>query len=217
MHSFKRRLHHVVRITRGLKLWQLLVVLGLMLFVAATLLRLNNLGMVQLRDQVATVDKTADPAKISKALFDLQTYVNGHMNTSLDKGIYLQDSYNRAEEAALATAGNATTNPQSAIYEQAAAECKALFKGGVASYQHDYLPCVMAKISSIAPGVDTGTVVQLPKAEFYHYNFISPVWSPDFAGFSVLLTGVIILLVVARLGLNLVARLILRDYFRRIK
>ena len=209
MHSFKRRFHHVVRIARGLKAWQLVVVLILMLFVAATLLRLNNLGMVHLRNAVASADKTADQAKIEKALSDLQHYVNGHMNTDLGKGVYLQDSYTRAQDAALATAGDAT-NPSSQVYEQAAAECKRYFAGGVASYQHDYLPCVIAKISSLSPGTNPNTVIKLPPVEYYHYNFISPLWSPDFAGFAVLITGVVALLILLRLGLNLVAYLVFR-------
>ncbi len=81
------------------KTWQLVLILVLALFVTATFLRLNNIGMIQRRDAVLSADKQGDEDVLRNRLYDLQRYAAAHMNA--DTGpMYLQESYNRAAEAA---------------------------------------------------------------------------------------------------------------------
>lgn len=80
------------------KTWQLVLILVLALFVTATFLRLNNIGMVQRREAVMSADKQGDADILRNRLYDLQRYAAAHMNA--DTGvIYLQESYNRAWQA----------------------------------------------------------------------------------------------------------------------
>lgn len=70
----------------------LLLIVG---FVAATFLRLNNIGMVQRREAVINADEQGNGDNIVERLYDLQRYVSAHMNTDLGQGVYLEKSYNR--------------------------------------------------------------------------------------------------------------------------
>lgn len=54
------------------KTWQLVLVLVLILFVTATFLRLNNIGMIQRRDAVLSADKQGNEDVLRNRLYDLQ-------------------------------------------------------------------------------------------------------------------------------------------------
>jgi hypothetical protein len=200
MRANKRKIHHHLKRIAGIKTWQLLVLLLVMLFVSATLLRLNNLGMIEKREAVIQADKKLDDAAVQKALVDLQRYVSSHMNTSLNKGVYRENAYNRDRDAALEAASNAS-NPNSAAYQQASIECRSRFRGGVESFRNDYVQCVLERVSAMGAGQDPASSIHLPKADLYRYDFVSPLWTPDAAGFAVLFTLLIALLLAIR-GLN---------------
>ena len=61
-----------------------------------------------------------------------------------------------------------------------------------------------------APGTDPVSSVKVPDIELYRYDFVSVVWSPDFAGFSILICIVIIMVIIARLVSLVVLRIILK-------
>lgn len=198
----KRKIHHYLRIVQSLKTWQLVIILLLMIFVSATLLRINNLGMLERRQAVIEADKSGDEEKTLQALHELRKYVNSHMNTSLGRGVYLEQSYVKARDAAIEEAAKATaTNPNSAAYEQASMECRSRFAGGTESFRNDYVQCVIDRVGSLTQGQDPTTGINLPKVDTYRYNFVSPVWSPDLAGFSVLFTLLIALAIVLRIAI----------------
>ena len=123
--ALKRRLHRWYKVIRGLKTWQLLLVLVAVMLVAAFLLRQNNLEMVRLRAAVEQADQ--QNGDITKALLNLQHYVSAHMNTDLGEGIALQYSYQRAYEAAVQQAAS-STNPQAALYAKVEEECRPVFQ-----------------------------------------------------------------------------------------
>lgn len=198
---------------RRVKTWQLLIVLLLMLFVAATFLRLNNLGMVERRDVVLEADRRGDKAAIERSLVALQHYVSAHMNTSLQGGFYLEHEYQRDRDAALEAASEAQ-NPNSVAYQQASVECQERFQGGRESFQNDYVQCVIDRVAELGEGEDATAGLQLPRADMYHYNFASPLWSADFAGISVLICVLIILVIVGRLITLLVLRVMLKIHYR---
>lgn len=206
-----RQWRHRLWQLRLVKTWQLLIVLVLLLFVSASLLRLNNLGMVERRNAVLAADKRADDESVFRALIDLQHYVSTHMNTSLGNGIYLEQKYNRDRDAAL-RAVSQSGNPNSKVYQQASIECRARWKGGVASFRNDYVQCVVERVSTL--GAAKTTSLKLPRADMYRYDFVSPAWTPDFAGFSVLLCLVLVTIIFGRLVTILILRLLLRRHYR---
>jgi hypothetical protein len=180
----RRSLRHALRLLRYAKTWQLTVVLILCIFVSATFLRLNNLGMVQQRTAVGIADTSGTPTQIRQSLADLQHYASAHMNA--DPGVvYLQQSYNRDYAAAIATEASAR-NPNSDVYQQASIACRDRFKGGVASFRNDYVTCVAAAVSNLPTAQQQS--VKLPNPSVYRYSFSSPLISLDFAGVSSLIT-----------------------------
>ena len=80
MSSDKARIKKTINSIRRVKTWQLFIVLILMVFVAATFWRLNNVGMEQRRDAVKAADKSGNLDEVQSRLYDLQRYVVAHMN-----------------------------------------------------------------------------------------------------------------------------------------
>lgn len=189
----KGRVHHRLRQLQHLKTWQLLVVLLLVGFVAATFLRLNNIGMVERRQAVMDADKAGDKLVIQNRLYDLQRYVQSHMNTSMGDGIYLEYQYQRDRQAVIDTAANAN-NPNGNIYKQITDECRAQY-----SQWNAYFSCVTERLNASTPANDPLKSVVMPPVELYRHAYVSPLWSADFAGFSVLVFALILLVLIARL------------------
>lgn len=213
--DYYARLRRRLKRLRAIKVWQLLVLLLLGAIVAATGLRINNLGMIDRVDAVTEADKGGDPAAIQKTITELRRYVASHMNTDLSGGIFLTHSYNRDFEAAAAAAQN-QSNSSSEIYQQASIECRSRWRGGVESFRNDYVACVDEKVSAAGGSVDIMSQMNLPNSEVYKINMISPLWSPDLAGFSILFCTIIILAILFRLTGVVVLKLLLKRRFSRV-
>lgn len=143
-------------------------------------LRQNNLEMAKLRDDVYAADHQG--GDVVGALQKLQVYVTTHMNTDLSSGpnspyppIQLQYTYDRAVQAA----GSAASAANAKVYTDAQAYCEAQdpydFSG---RYR---VPCVQQYIVSHG-----ASLPNIPDS-LYKFDFVSPSWSPDLAGWSLLL------------------------------
>lgn len=210
--GYKERLRHRLKQLKAVKTWQLLVLLLLSTLVSATLLRLNNLTMIDLRRDVVNADEKGDEAQLEQSVNNLARYVRSHMNTGLGDAFYLTAAYERARQVAVQAAGD-TSNPDSALYQQASVQCQNSSERARAG---GYVPCVLNKVRELGNNEALVSELRLPNAELYSINFVSPLWSPDAAGWSVLLTGVIIVLIVARITGAIVLRLLLKRRFSAI-
>ncbi len=191
-------IRHVYRQIRRVKTWQLLLILILSGFVVATFLRLNNVGMAQRREAVLKADKDSRDEDMTNRMYDLQRYTASHMNA--DTGQFdLTEQYKRDAQKAIEAATN-DSNPNGNINAQAEAVCRPRYS----SYSAAYLQCFLDEISKYPAAPELPNTVNLPNPALYRHSFVSPRWSPDFAGFSTLfflLTALIILGRVLRLGL----------------
>lgn len=144
-------------------------------------LRHNNETMIALRGDLYVADK--DNGNVNAALNTLRDYVYNHMNTNLASGgdsiyppIQLKYTYQRLEAADQANVN--TSNSQ--IYTDAENYCQQQdptdFSG------HNRVPCVTAYVTS------HGSQAASIPAALYEFNFVSPAWSPDFAGWSLVLS-----------------------------
>ena len=164
-----------------------IVFLGLFItsgIVAVYGLRHNNQTMVKLRSEVYATDQAGDD--VNGALNKLREYVYGHMNTNLSSGgnaikppIQLKYTYERLVSAEQEQAREANSQ----IYTEAQIYCQAQnpasFSGG------PRVPCVEDYVTS------RGVKVETIPAALYKFDFISPVWSPDLAGWSLVLSAVL--------------------------
>jgi hypothetical protein len=125
----------------------------------------------------------------------------------LGEGVFLEHSYQRAYDESVQAAANAvTTNSQA--YKDVEAGCRATYvRGG--SFKA-YISCVENGLKALSPGTDPLASVKAPAQELFKYNFVSPLWSIDFAGLSVLATLLVALLLVLRVISYVVLRSILK-------
>lgn len=188
----KRHLHHLWRKLQAVKPWYFLVLAVVFGLISVYALRQNNLTMVHLREKVYQADK--DNKDVEGSLRTLREYVYGHMNTSLtsgDNGIYppiqLKYSYDRALEATRPGADD----PNTKIYTDAQAECEKQFPKGLSGSGR--IPCIQDYIAS--HGIKEAA---LPTASLYEFDFVSPRWSPDIAGLSMVAAVIFLMLFIFR-------------------
>lgn len=175
----------------------LFIVAGIVCVLA---LRYNNQTMVNLRNAVYAADK--NNGDINGALNKLSHYVYAHMNTNLSSGnnnikppIQLKYSYQRLldnEQSALET-------KNSQIYTDAQNYCQSI---NSAYYGTTRVPCVQNYV--VNHGVNT-TLAPIP-AGLYEFDFVSPTWSPDLAGWSLVASTLFLLAFIIKYGRHKLAR-----------
>lgn len=205
-----RQIRKTVKDLQRVKTWQLLVLLLLMSFIAATFLRLNNIGMSERRDAVMVADKAGDSFTTQNRLFDLQRYVIQHLNT--DTGpFYLEGQYRRDAQTIvdIAKENNSSGTNINVLAENT---CKPRYT----VWSPAYVQCFADELAKYPPSPDPVENVTLPSTELYRYSFIGPRWSPDFAGWSLAVCALILTLIIVRFASLLVLQLLLKRQYRRI-
>ena len=198
------------------KTWQLLLLLLPLLFVDATLLRLDHIRMTELRDAVLAADEAENDEAVQQALEELKGFVfgnivinvvddNGEQRVAFGTGpFYLEHQYIRAANKALEEAERnlaSDTNPNGNVYAQAAEVCKAAaIQNGWTWDNPDYINCMVAEIQRYpaADELQDKMKASLPSTELYRKEYASPVWAPTLTGFMVLITLVIIVVILIR-------------------
>jgi hypothetical protein len=207
----KGRIKQDIKNLQRVKTWQLIILLIIVGFVAATFLRLNSIGMVQRREAVISADKAGNQDDIINRLYDLQRYVAAHMNTDLGRGVYLEQSYRRDIQS-WQESQYGDTNPNGNIYKKAQEVCAPQFS----RYSYAYLQCTTNELAKYPAAADPASDTSKPRQEAYIHSFSSPLWSPDFAGWSLLVFAVILLLIIIRIVSLAVLQLMLRKHYRQI-
>jgi hypothetical protein len=172
-----------------------LVVVLLLIFAALSVyeLRQNNLGMISLKNQLMVADK--NNGNVNGDINKLRSYIYSHMNTSPSSGangiyppIQLKYTYQRL----LANAQAQVSAQNGQIYAQAVAYCNNLMP--------NYSP-TEANLQKLTTCEEQYYEAQ-PRATayvaapLYEFDFVSPFWSPDLAGFSILITiGLLVALI----------------------
>lgn len=213
----KKRVKKNIKQLQRVKTWQLVSLLLLAVLVAATFLRLNNIGMLERRDAVYAADKAGDSEILKNRLYDLQRYVSAHMNANPDR-IALEGQYQRDSEKAKARAeASGRSNPNGNVYQKAADVCDPIGRAqGWRWPDPRYIACVDQELSKYPAATGMTSGIQLPDVNLYYHSFVSPIWSPDFAGWSVIICLVIATMIVARLIGLLVLRAMLRRHFQSV-
>lgn len=176
----KKKLHHYWTGLRNVKPWYFLVLAALFGVISVYALRANNLKMIELRNNVAVVDKAN--GDVESALRELREYVYAHMNTSLSSGnntikppVQLKYTYERLVKAEKDRV--ATTNEQ--VYTQAQHYCEQKYPDSFSGGPR--VPCIKDYVST------HGSSERAIDESLYKFDFVSPAWSPDLAGWSLLL------------------------------
>ena len=198
-----------------IKTWQLVILLIMSGFISATFLRLNNVGMVERRESVEHADKAGDIVNLQQRLYDLQRYVSTHMNADPGK-IALDHTYKQMydrklkefEEEIKNQSNNDTVSKVRAVCDARAQQ------GGYGRFttQADprYINCINEEWAKDPTAKATNLQFEAPSTEPYYHTFVSPIWSADYAGWSLLVTIFIAMIIVMRLVVLGMLKLILR-------
>lgn len=184
---------HIYKQVQRIKIWQLIIVLILSGFITATFLRLNNIGMSQRRESVLSADREARDDDMMNRLFDLQRYSSAHMNA--DTGQFdLTEQYKRDVDKAV-TEALSSANSNSRINAEVEAICRPRFS----STSMAYVQCFKDELEKYPSSPNPDEEVSLPSPALYRHSFASPLWSPDFAGFSLLFFMLVAFVILIRL------------------
>lgn len=190
----KRKLHHQYKYIKRLRPLYFLIAAVFFLSLGILGMRQNNLNMIKLREAVYLADENG--TDVEEPLRELRQYVYAHMNTELSSGnvsikppLQLTHSYERLASREQKQAEK--TNKK--VKEEGEQVCANQFPA--AGLNPDRINCVAkyTRDHAVAPN-------QTP-SDLYKFDFVSPVWSPDFAGFSLLAA----LVMFAALAIRLIA------------
>ncbi|HET9173903.1 MAG TPA: hypothetical protein VFN56_01335 [Candidatus Saccharimonadales bacterium] len=195
----KKRLHQTVDQLQWLKPWHFLVLAALTGAICVGALRANNEHMAHLRTALYQADQKDQ--NVQGALQALQSYVTSHMNTNLSSGsgtvyppIQLVGTYDRLVQAQGAT----IQKQNSQLYTDAQNYCEQLYPNSL-NDPRPRVPC----IEQYVQGHGLKTPPAIPDS-LYKFDFVSPSWSPDLAGWSL---GVAVLWVILAASWFIIRRL----------
>ncbi len=152
----------------------------------------NNSKEAKVRyDNLLAVD--AAGGDVEASLLNLRSYIYAHMNTTIGSSngihppIQLKGTYDRlvvAEQLKLKQSNDD-------LYNKAQKECEVLFPEGLSGKGR--VPCITEYVTKNAAKETT-----IPEG-LYKYDFVSPIWSLDLAGISILFTGLFTVVFALRL------------------
>lgn len=175
--------------------WYFLALFFISLIVSVYALRQNNLTMIRLRDEVTAADK-AD-GDVETALRNLREFVYAHMNTDLATGnqvkppIQLKYRYERLVKAQQDQLS--TQNAQ--IYTAAQAHCEKLYPDSFSGGPR--VPCIQEYVTTHG-----GVAAEPIPDALYKFDFASPRWSPDLAGWSLVVSALFLMIFIVRFSLD---------------
>jgi len=202
----KKFLSKVLHLIRKVSYLWFLAIFVIFATISTFALRANNQRMVELKTAVFEADK--DDGDVEAALRELREFVYTHMNTDLAAGanavrppIQLKYRYERlltAEKARVAAANGP-------IYTNAQAECERQFPAGTPLSAR--VACTQRYVESM-----TGEKERPIPDALYKFDFISPAWSPDLAGWSMFIAVVALILFIFRLLSEIALRRALKHH-----
>jgi len=203
----KKFFRHFSKLLKPISPWVFLSIAVVSGIVCVVAMRNNNLTALRLRDEVNKVDQAN--GDVETALRNLRTYVYRHMNTNLAVGpnaikppVQLKYTYERLLAAEQARVGT----DSSSIYNQAQTECEKQFPKGL--FGAGRIPCITNYVST---RTSKESVAQTIPDSLYKFDFVPPRWSPDLAGWSLIIASVSLALFVVRFGLEKWVKAELRD------
>ena len=193
----KKFLHHWRK--KHLKTRWLIAALVIFCGLSLYFLRQNNLKMVALREQVVKADVAN--TGVAEALEALNQDVFHHMNTKIVRPVELVNTYNLQAKAVIEAAN--TTSDRN-IYSEATAACE---RRGIPLTS--IAQCIANYALANNPGVGP-KAVQLPDKNRFIYSFATPLWTPDLAGLSLLIAGILLIWLALRLIEYILVRVVIR-------
>lgn len=158
----------------------------------------NGKGAVTRYNALIAADQAGGDVDVT--LKDLRSFIYAHMNTEIggENGIYppiqLKGTYERLKQAEESRVK--TTNDS--LYTEAQTWCEQNGNQGFSG--RNRIDCINAYVDE--HGAHIGTI----QDSLYKFDFVSPRWSPDLAGFSLLALVICALITLSQVGMYLRTR-----------
>lgn len=200
--------------------WKLILVLILLVFLGATLLRFDHIKMSELREAVLAADEEEDTDKILSSLNELRNFTLKHIvfNILEDNGeqqiifgtgpFYLENLYiHDAKEAIkkqqeeIEKKGITDKNPNGNIFAKVAKICDGKARTyGWPYYDKRYLNCYTTELAKYpsSSSLTTDLEAVLPPVDNYRYDIASPIWYPCASGIVILIAVILAIWVICR-------------------
>ena len=223
----KNKLRQTLAKIFRLSSWKIVLILILLGFWAATLLRLDHIEMTRLRDAVMAADAEDNDEKIASARTELHAFVLKHIvfNTVEENGqqkitfgtgpFYLENQYLRAANAAIQKAqediDKNSSNPNGNVYKKAAEVCDAKSRANGWGFNARYIQCYQDELAKYPEETEMNAygAAILPSTELYRYEYSSPIWYPCGSGILILICVILLIILVIRFIIWLILHLIL--------
>lgn len=213
----KNKLRQTLATVFRLSSWKIVLILVLLGFLAATLLRFDHIEMTRLRDAVMAADEENDDEKIEQALKELHSFTLKHIvfNTVEENGLekitfgtgpfYLENQYLRKANESIAKAKaeiqKNSSNQYGNVYKKVADICDARSRANGWGFNARYIQCYqdeLAKYPAEAQMDAYGSAV-LPSTELFRYEYSSPLWYPCGSGIVILICLILALILAVRI------------------
>jgi len=191
----KRQIHHYLKFIKKFDFWQFLALAIIFAVISVFALRQNNLHAVALRDNLLKVDQ--QNGDVNSALNKLRSYIYSHMNTDLasSTSVYPPIQLKYRYERLVAAEKSRVDEANMTIYTDAQHYCEG--QNSVDFSGRNRVPCIQQYVST--HGLSPNPIPD----DLYKFDFASPIWSPDLAGWSLFFAGFFGLLAIVRLALQI--------------
>ena len=199
--------------------WKVLLVLILLCFVAATLLRIDHQEMDNLKTAVITADENGSDEEIAEALKKLQEFTHKHIifNFIDENGtqkivfgtgaFYLENQYNRKANEALKTAQEKINQEggnmnEYNVHKKVAEVCDAqAIKYGWRYPNVNYINCFVNELAKYpeADQLAVSAEAKLPSTDLFRHDYASPMWYPCASGIVIVICLLLIVVIIFRI------------------
>lgn len=199
----RRHLHHILKRLKQVHVWYFVIAIVITAGIAVTALRNNNIKAIELRDTVLEVDKQNGDTEA--ALRNLRAHVYSHMNSNLavPGGAYPPVQLKYRYDRLVAVEKERVTQVNAKLYTEAQAHCEAMMPAGRSLNR---IECIQNYVTTKGGATER----PIPDA-LYKFDFVPPIWSPDLAGWSLVLLLVLVLLFIIRTAAVLWLKYALRE------
>ncbi|MBR3414837.1 hypothetical protein IKG73_02355 [Candidatus Saccharibacteria bacterium] len=211
-----------------IKTWQLVLILIPLLFISATLFRIDHVKMIELKNAVVAADKEGDSEKTREALNELKKFTETHTVINIEEKngnfvlyfgsgeIYLAKEYERTATALKIQAqenAGIYANPNGNIYAKAMAVCQPLaHQYGWNWNTPDYIACYQTELGKYptSENIESEIKVDLPSPSLYRYDFISPLITFTPSSIVAIITIILIVVIIIRFFIWLTLKIALK-------
>lgn len=195
-----------LRRVQALKNWQLFLLLCLIMVAVATAWRMNNTQMFRRLDAVLAADEALNEEKVRENLVILKSFSESHMNANTGL-VSLVKIYERDAKDEIARVSGLRAGDN--VHKKVSEICDPQFDART-RYSRPYFECWTRELEKFPSRENVDLQPKFRAKELYEYEFISPIWTPDLAGWTTLVAIFIVILIIFNMIFTAILKFMLK-------